>query len=226
MPTKGKEIPAKTSRQQLLLAVTGLPLSLTAATGPAHVTGVSNYWLDVFLPHTINESTSASSSAGVPPAARILLLDSGGGSLTEQIDNSQIAWVQSTNIETIPVVAFQHIPAVEFAFSAANCQSAALAEDGGVDPLDADAGIVQALGAAGNVHVLGVGHNHGNDYCCRHPLSMLHLCFGRHSGYGGYGSWERGARVYQLRLNARGDWMGWKSWVRLESGDVVDDYEP
>ena len=36
-------------------------------------------------------------------------------------------------------------------------------------------------------HVLGVfvGHDHGNDWCC--PHSGMMVCYGRHTGYGGYG---------------------------------------
>ena len=74
-------------------------------------------------------------------------------------------------------------------------------------------------GGGGNVRVLAVGQDHGSDYCCPYPPSeaeagttpagTIHLCFNRHSGYGGYdrttypgfgGNWTRGGRVYQLEL--------------------------
>lgn len=63
------------------------------------------------------------------------------------------------------------------------------------------------------------GHDHGNDWCCRTSTSALplnrmmgksaltpiehnvHLCYGRHSGYGGYSTPQlhlRGARVMQI----------------------------
>ena len=108
---------------------------------------------------------------------------------------------------------------------------------------DGDAGIVQALLDSRNVHFLAVGHDHGNDYCCPYYSSSnndtkFHVCFGRHSGYGGYGHWDRGVRVYELRLNVernnddsviRQEEMAmpafldltWESWVRLESGEVI-----
>jgi hypothetical protein len=72
----------------------------------------------------------------------------------------------------------------------------------------------------------------------------LHLCFGRHSGYGGYGTWDRGARVYEITLqpndnddaiddaiddattNVRRHTITWNSWVRLENGTITDVYEP
>lgn len=48
----------------------------------------------------------------------------------------------------------------------------------------------------------------------------LNLCFGQHSGYGGYGTWTRGARqvlVSQSRLRD----LEVDTWIRLETGDVV-----
>lgn len=63
-------------------------------------------------------------------------------------------------------------------------------------------------------------------------------CFGRHTGYGGYGNWERGARQVVVDLDAlagggeNGEGggaseSGWKAggvgietWVRLERGGV------
>src|SRR5689334_13148138 len=38
------------------------------------------------------------------------------------------------------------------------------------------------------------GHDHGNDWCCR--KQGISLCWGRHSGYGGYGTWY-GIRVHR-----------------------------
>jgi hypothetical protein len=217
--------PAKTSRRKLLEAHSDFELSLTMP-GPESVTGVTNYWLDIFLPIADVDDESCDEQK---VAARILFLDSGGGTLTEQIDTTQLDWYLETrplDLNT-PVVAFQHIPSSvqDFSFESTQCQG--LQEDG-IAGLDNDAGIVEALSDAdANVHFLAVGHNHGNDYCCRHnSTSSLHLCFGRHSGYGGYGHWDRGARVYQLQLNQTGGWTGWKSWVRMESGEVVDEYDP
>ena len=39
--------------------------------------------------------------------------------------------------------------------------------------------------AAGHVRGVFVGHDHGNDWCCPHGTMIV--CFGRHTGYGGYG---------------------------------------
>lgn len=222
--------PAKTSRRKLLEAHRDFDLSLTLP-GPESVTGVTNYWLDIFLPATdVDDDGDGDDDGGqrAKVAARVLLLDSGGGTLTQQIDTTQLDWYLETrplDLHT-PVVAFQHIPSsvFDFAFESTVCKGL---QDDGIGGLQNDAGIVESLSDAGNVHFLAVGHNHGNDYCCRRTNTpALHLCFGRHSGYGGYGHWDRGARVYQLKLNQTGGWTGWKSWVRMESGEVVDEYDP
>lgn len=51
----------------------------------------------------------------------------------------------------------------------------------------------------------------------------LHLCFGRHTGYGGYGTWTRGSR--QILINEKTLGKSTETWIRLEdrtvSGRVV-----
>ena len=101
-------------------------------------------------------------------------------------------------------------------------------------PVEYDAGILNTLSAL-DVRFLAVGHDHGNGYCCQHVDSEVHVCFGRHSGYGGYSrkNWSRGARVYELKFSVNGDddigggngnILEWSSWVRLEDGSIVDRY--
>lgn len=206
-----------TSRRELIQSDAKHRLSLSQA-GPDDVFGVSNYWLDVCV------GTEDDYQVG----ARIVILDSGGGSLPERIDESQIAWFQerAQDYADVPIVAFQHIPTSlrDFAYDASTCQG--MQEDG-IAPLENNGtGLMDALTEAG-VHFLAVGHNHGNDYCCPYN-NTLHVCFGRHSGYGGYGGWDRGARVYRLELTVEEDEhnFAWSSYVRLESGDIVNSYEP
>lgn len=59
-----------------------------------------------------------------------------------------------------------------------------------------------------------VGHNHGLDWCC--PYQNLWLCFARHTGYGGYGNWPRGARILEITEHP----FSLKSWIRMEDGSV------
>jgi len=66
-----------------------------------------------------------------------------------------------------------------------------------------------------------VGHDHGNAYCCPYSRgSQLSLCFGRHTGYGGYGDWARGARVFELTAAPAGGALRIDTWVRMEDGSV------
>jgi len=49
----------------------------------------------------------------------------------------------------------------------------------------------------------------------------LEVCYNKHTGYGGYGVWERGARVLEIdynQLNAT------KNYIRMESGDIIDEF--
>lgn len=69
------------------------------------------------------------------------------------------------------------------------------------------------------------GHDHGDDWCMKWEGKLpgmnltgngLDLCFGRHSGYGGYGSWMRGSRQVKIR-----EGVGQvETWIRLEDGSV------
>ena len=107
----------------------------------------------------------------------------------------------------IPAVAFQHIPTWQHEYVDDTCVGY---QGEGVAELEYDGGIVDAMIESGRFHFLAVGHNHGNDYCCpyngnndnnnNYQDNDLYFCFGRHSGYGGYGKWDRGVRVYELLL--------------------------
>jgi hypothetical protein len=71
------------------------------------------------------------------------------------------------------------------------------------------------------------GHDHGDDWCEKwegvYPGmdiagNGLVLCFGRHSGYGGYGTWTRGSRQILLDLRTLSSQV--ETWVRLEDASV------
>jgi hypothetical protein len=44
------------------------------------------------------------------------------------------------------------------------------------------------------------------------------MCYGRHTGYGGYGDWARGGR--QILLDQRSLKSDMRSWVRMEDGSI------
>jgi hypothetical protein len=196
--------PAKTSRRQLLRSDQRHAHSLVQE-GPSHVFGVSNYMLSVYQGDNVK--------------LQVVLLDSGGGSLPQEIVQSQLDWYQSQRLAGVDAVAFQHIPTHQFQFANNKTCKGYKGED--ITPLESDpVGEVSVL----DVHFLAVGHNHGNSYCC--PRSdNLHVCFGRHSGYGGYGHWDKGGRVFEI-MALDDNAVEWRSWVRMESGHVMDEYNP
>lgn len=117
-----------------------------------------------------------------------------------------------------------------------------------------DDAFVKALKQEQSVHSVYVGHDHGNSWCGLWPSTSTKerlqrkpdddedeeddadpnyrggpfLCFSRHTGYGGYGQWDRGARIVQLSFEDRNDdgtfaegEMTVTTWVRMENGGVV-----
>ncbi|RAL10173.1 metallophosphoesterase family protein [Aspergillus homomorphus CBS 101889] len=72
------------------------------------------------------------------------------------------------------------------------------------------------------------GHDHGDDWCFKWDSKLpgmnltgngLNMCFGRHTGYGGYGSWTRGSRQVLLDETTLGV-PQISTWIRLEDGSV------
>ena len=231
--------PAMTSRAELLAVDRNFPLSLTQL-GPNDLFGTSNYALPVYVPSGWPQwkqeldMRTPGSEYNNNLALQLIFLDSGGGSLPMKLKQNQLDWFRKIHQSTISGVAvFQHIPTNEFVYDGSTCQGL---HDDPVDSIEKDPGIIKLLQEAGNVLWLGVGHDHGNDYCCKVNSSIssskryVHLCFGRHSGYGGYGHWDRGARVYDVKLtqgtteSAEPIIINWSSWVRLETGDIVHRY--
>ena len=205
---------AETTREDILSFDSNMEGSYTVAGK------TSTYLIPVFLEGAREAS----------PAAEIYIFDTGGGSIPEMIKQEQVDWFINTSSQSsfpTPAVAFQHIASndEDWAFRTGKCVG--IDKENRVKAVKKDAGLLEAMIDYGNVHFIGSGHNHGFSYCCAHE-SPLHLCFGRHSGYGGYAKVDRGGRVYELHIevnnssNTRN--FSWKSWVRLEGGDIVDEY--
>ncbi len=156
------------------------------------------------------------------PAAVLFFLDSGGGDYAETLLPSVTDWLASTAAalaaahgRALPALVFVHIPPPEFAIAAASPRCVGLADDG-VTPTVGPNGLVSTLLKMTAVRAVFVGHDHGNANCC--PFASLQLCFGRHSGYGGYGEWDRGARVLELAVNASAPGgVGVRTRVRMEN---------
>ncbi|KAI0884310.1 Metallo-dependent phosphatase [Annulohypoxylon maeteangense] len=74
------------------------------------------------------------------------------------------------------------------------------------------------------------GHDHGDSWCNKWdkqlpnmsvvPKNDVILCFSQHSGYGGYGNWERGSRQLLVSKSKLQEGAV-DTWIRLESGNIA-----
>ncbi|KAK1580515.1 calcineurin-like phosphoesterase [Colletotrichum navitas] len=136
----------------------------------------------------------------------------------------------------IPSVAFVHIPPHVFLeaqqsnldpakFPGLNAESPLAIQGQGTE----DSPFVEALLEAEGLHSVYVGHDHGESWCSTWPghasglgAEAPFLCFAKHTGYGGYGTWNRGARMIKLSFTQGDDpQMSVESWVRMEDDQVV-----
>ncbi|KAL8095327.1 putative inactive purple acid phosphatase 16 isoform X2 [Apium graveolens] len=184
--------------------------------GPNHLwPSISNYVLQI-----------SSSSDSQVPVAFMYFFDSGGGSYPEILSTAQAEWfrVKSQQINSdarVPEIIFWHIPSKDYKKVAPkfkkhkHCVGSMFMET--VAPQEAEMGMMQILRERSSVKAVFVGHNHGLDWCC--PDKKLWLCFARHTGYGGYGSWPRGSRILEISQEP----FLLKSWIRMEDGHKHSD---
>ncbi|KAL8193971.1 hypothetical protein R6Q57_026213 [Mikania cordata] len=154
------------------------------------------------------------------PAMFMYFLDSGGGSYPEVISTIQSQWFHNISQEmnpdsSIPEIVFWHIPSKAYKKVAARqtrCVGSMFDEP--VATQEAEMGMMKLLKKRLSVKAIFVGHNHGLDWCC--PYKKMWLCYARHTGYGGYGTWARGARI----LEVTDEPFSLKSWIRMENGSL------
>ncbi|RTE78879.1 hypothetical protein BHE90_006625 [Fusarium euwallaceae] len=94
---------------------------------------------------------------------------------------------------------------------------------------DQDLPFMQALVSTPGIIGLFYGHDHGNSWCYRWDDQLpgmnitgngINLCYGQHSGYGGYGDWIRGGRqIYVTEEGLKN--LEIDSHILLETGDIV-----
>ena len=101
--------------------------------------------------------------------------------------------------------------------------------DGSCDYGGQDIPFMQAISTIPGIIGVFSGHDHGDTWCYKWNSQLpdmtvagngVNLCFGQHSGYGGYGNWERGSRQV-LITKSQLDAFEADTWIRLESGNVV-----
>nr|XP_043634505.1 probable inactive purple acid phosphatase 16 [Erigeron canadensis] len=158
------------------------------------------------------------------PVLFMYFLDSGGGSYPEVISTSQSEWFRKKSQEvnpdlSVPEILFWHIPSKaykkvskKFANTENRCVGSMFKES--VAAQEAEMGMMKLLRKRPSVKAVFVGHNHGLDWCC--PYEKMWLCYARHTGYGGYGNWARGARILEITDKP----FALKSWIRMENGTL------
>ncbi|KAF2677779.1 Metallo-dependent phosphatase [Lentithecium fluviatile CBS 122367] len=168
--------------------------------------------------------------------------------VSDWVDQKVVSWFKLTRDQMqadnggkpLPSLAFVHIPpSVTVAFQQSG-QRKPSTEPGLNEELigaqansvpDADGPFMQALVETEGLMAVFSGHDHGIDWCMKYSATRaipkanpatgnnMHLCFGRHTGYGGYSDWMRGGRHIVVDEDALGLNV-LETWVRLEDGSV------
>eukprot|EP00271_Cylindrocystis_brebissonii_P018622 TRINITY_DN5379_c0_g2_i1.p1 TRINITY_DN5379_c0_g2~~TRINITY_DN5379_c0_g2_i1.p1 ORF type:complete len:387 (+),score=53.03 TRINITY_DN5379_c0_g2_i1:112-1272(+) len=198
-------------RRHVLMGETDRHLCLSQE-GPSHLwPAVGNYYLPIL------------SSNGREASAFFYFLDSGGGDIPEVLSHRQGQWLNETmhnaNPSQKPEFVFFHIPLPAMASLGpsggaplpSSCVGNISKDD--ASPVTRDWGLLDIISSRASVQATFSGHNHGNDWCCPYE-SRLWLCYARHTGYGGYGDWIRGAKVLQFTESP----FALSTWIRFEDG--------
>ncbi len=206
------------------------------------MSGITNYYLPIF-PSDIDSPVAIlwffDSQGGAPFQTK-----SNSRKIPGWVDPSIVAWFKSEQATVrakwgqLPSLAFVHIPPTAFlkvqksTLPAYGKESAVFPGLNDDVPLAAqgdgwqDVPFMQALVDTLGLHSIYSGHDHGDAWCANWPndanstkgVSKPHICFSKHTGYGGYGTWNRGSRVLRLSF---GNEMEVESWIRMENGDIV-----
>ncbi|QQK46510.1 Metallophosphoesterase [Penicillium digitatum] len=165
------------------------------------------------------------------------------------VDDAVVEWFLEANSnlsftygQTIPSLAFVHIPVHPMrAFQESGVSPT---REPGINGervqeqgYDADAGyqsqdfpLISALLNTTGLAATFSGHDHDNDWCFKWDSKLpglnvtgngMNMCYGRHTGYGGYGEWARGGRQILLDQRSLGDDV--RTWIRMENGLISGD---
>jgi hypothetical protein len=159
-------------------------------------------------------------------------------SLSSQYHNASIPSLAFVHIPVDAMLAFQAGPGVKPHKEPGINQDVPLAQQGQGWASDTQLGTSDAYAGQDvpfmsalldTPDLMGVfsGHDHGDDWCFKWARKLpgmnltgngLDLCFGRHTGYGGYGSWTRGGRQIVIDLGKVKAMQGVETYIRLEDG--------
>ncbi|KAJ6142684.1 hypothetical protein N7471_002137 [Penicillium samsonianum] len=165
------------------------------------------------------------------------------------VDDTVVEWFMKANAnltstygQTIPSLAFVHIPVN--AMRAFQQSGVSPTSEPGINGervqqqgYDAKAGyhsqdfpFISALLNTTGLAATFSGHDHDNDWCFKWDSKLsglnvtgngMNMCYGRHTGYGGYGEWARGGRQILLDQQSLGDDI--RTWIRMEDGSISGD---
>lgn len=102
-------------------------------------------------------------------------------------------------------------------------------DDGSCEYGGQDVPFMEAITSTPGLIAVFSGHDHGDTWCYKWDGLLpgmdiegndINLCFGQHSGYGGYGNWARGSRQVLITEALLQD-QEVDTWIRLDTGDVV-----
>jgi hypothetical protein len=92
-----------------------------------------------------------------------------------------------------------------------------------------DVPFMEAIVSTPGLIALFSGHDHGDTWCYKWNETLpgmsvagngMNLCFGQHSGYGGYGTWIRGSRQVKLTRELLQQGAA-ETWIRMEDASVA-----
>lgn len=92
-----------------------------------------------------------------------------------------------------------------------------------------DVPFMEAISSTPGLMAVFSGHDHGITWCYKWNTTIqsmtvagngVNLCFGQHTGYGGYGTWARGSRQVLVTEEMLRN-LEVETWIRLERGEVV-----
>lgn len=228
-------------RERLYMHEKQYSLSYTQRSDPLTVTGVTNYALQF---RSVESESTQGARTRQPPAFQFVFLDSNGVTgLVNKTGVPDVDWVTESQVtllrdalladptsgtdnstnSTVPAYVFVHIPSPQFnTLQAGSPQCVGLHDETDIGVQKQDRGLWDALYSSANAVAVFSGHDHGSGWCCpTGRVPAFTACFARHSGYGGYGSWARGARVVLIDEKDPGKL---ETWVRMEDGSVVDHF--
>jgi hypothetical protein len=213
---------------------------------PIGIPGVTNYYLPLYAQEQDCDGTPIAifwffdSQGGAEFQA-----PAGSEKIPNWVEPSITTWFLTEQAKlkkkwgkSLPSLAFVHIPPTAFLtvqnkflpnigeesayFPGLNDDVPLAAEGDGTQ----DVPFMQALVDTPGLHSVYSGHDHGDAWCANWPSvagvmnngNTPQICFCKHTGYGGYGNWNRGSRNLKLRF---GKEIDVETWVRMENGNIV-----